>query len=633
MGDPTNRGLIMSWFINEHSGTSLFDASRQGNAGTVSGATWTPGKRGVALSLDGTDDIISRARLSGMTNWSVYIKYCPDSVSGKYPILDQGDILIYQNDDDIVWGLTDDTYCDRTSTAATVLTATTWVELLLTKQGSSYTLYVDGKASDTLTDSNTALTALTNLVIGRDSRTAFVYEAMTPAALTAYKALLTNASDDLQYSTGSASLNSAVVAECFSGLQGSIGLWIRRSEGNPTFTGKLFDIANTGSANRLFVDIDTSPNGTVRCFFRDKDDDDHTLAYVFAGLWDVGTWHHIVVTWDFPSNAMALYTDGVLRDDTPSGALSNDSFGALPATLDIGSAYNDTLALNGLIVTRILDRPLTAAEVTALYAAGAGHADSFVVTPDTKLLMLTSDDSTSVVYHHFGQKIQSISTVTLTTVDAVGSRWVAGDKVLVYDDDDPANAVYTSIDGTPSGSSITVTDSCATVSGTNKFITRNRVVDSAFESAGVANITCDANWAAAKDSTTVKFGTQSLELTAVSADDAEASTVASPVLTNGQDYFHRFWIYVDSLSDDLYFKIDGSGSIVDRQLNTGTDDMGTSYATGTWLMYEGVFAGDQDGAHALSYSVTGGGGGGNDAVILIDKMEVLPSLIVNGGME
>jgi hypothetical protein len=54
-------GLVAAYAFNEGSGSTVADASGHGHAGTISGATWTTGKYGQALSFDGTNDWVTIA--------------------------------------------------------------------------------------------------------------------------------------------------------------------------------------------------------------------------------------------------------------------------------------------------------------------------------------------------------------------------------------------------------------------------------------------------------------------------------------------------------------------------------------------------------------------------------------------
>jgi hypothetical protein len=56
--DTFTRGLVAYWSFDEGSGNIAYDASGNGNHGTIYGAKWTQGKIGGALSFDGVDDYV-----------------------------------------------------------------------------------------------------------------------------------------------------------------------------------------------------------------------------------------------------------------------------------------------------------------------------------------------------------------------------------------------------------------------------------------------------------------------------------------------------------------------------------------------------------------------------------------------
>src|SRR3989338_9287108 len=59
---PTNLGLVGYWSMNEGTGSYAGDASGNKNTGTLTGGpTWVDGKRGKALSFDGSNDYVSVA--------------------------------------------------------------------------------------------------------------------------------------------------------------------------------------------------------------------------------------------------------------------------------------------------------------------------------------------------------------------------------------------------------------------------------------------------------------------------------------------------------------------------------------------------------------------------------------------
>jgi hypothetical protein len=63
---PPTSGLIGYWNFNENSGAALADQSSSSVNGTVSGATWTTGVNGSALSFDGTNDYVTLGSSSAL---------------------------------------------------------------------------------------------------------------------------------------------------------------------------------------------------------------------------------------------------------------------------------------------------------------------------------------------------------------------------------------------------------------------------------------------------------------------------------------------------------------------------------------------------------------------------------------
>jgi len=80
---------IACWRFEENNGTAVYDSSRNGNNGTISGAAWTNGKLGNGLLLDGTNDYVnvgnSFALNSSNYTWAVWVKF--NSISGIQNIM------------------------------------------------------------------------------------------------------------------------------------------------------------------------------------------------------------------------------------------------------------------------------------------------------------------------------------------------------------------------------------------------------------------------------------------------------------------------------------------------------------------------------------------------------------------
>ncbi len=56
---PSNLGLVGYWPLDDATGYKAGDASGNGNAGTITGGTWTTGKKGGALNFNGSSDYIA----------------------------------------------------------------------------------------------------------------------------------------------------------------------------------------------------------------------------------------------------------------------------------------------------------------------------------------------------------------------------------------------------------------------------------------------------------------------------------------------------------------------------------------------------------------------------------------------
>jgi hypothetical protein len=303
----------------------------------------------------------------------------------------------------------------------------------------------------------------------------WTYENLAPTVISAYKALSCLPNDLLLQTTGSSIGSSITVSENFNSNNGTISIWYYPyNYGNAGQLRYLYDCyvdANNrislyiGADNNLTLSI--SGNGTIR-----------TASTSLATIKPF-TWNHIVATWSKNTTVNSTNYSYIYLNGTGAGQTSATvAMTSNPTTFSIGSDYAGQNSANGLIAYKIYRYWLSSTEVTALYNSGNGSLNSFTVTPHCIALGLAGESSTGIKYHHVGQAISTISTVTLTTTTAVGGRGFAnGDRVVVWDDADPPNVVRTTINGTPSGSTIIVADSCAGIVGTNKFISKNLIVD------------------------------------------------------------------------------------------------------------------------------------------------------------
>ncbi len=171
-------GLVAAFGFDEGSGSSVADASGNGNTGTVSGATWvTSGKFGGALQFNGSSarvNVPNAASLQLTTGMTLEAWVDPSTVSNVWRD------VIYKGNDNYYLEATSSnaskpdggliaggTYGDAYGTAA--LPANTWSYLAETYDGSNLRLYVNGSLVATTAHTGSITTSTNQLQIGGDS--------------------------------------------------------------------------------------------------------------------------------------------------------------------------------------------------------------------------------------------------------------------------------------------------------------------------------------------------------------------------------------------------------------------------------------------------------------------------------
>jgi len=161
-GDTTTcNPPIGEWKFDEKSGTTAFDTSGSGNDGTLGAGTaqyepsWARGKLGSALSFDGTDDYISTG-LSSTADLTYEVWAKPNAAG-----LDPGFNTILEAGTDDPWFgiLTDKLAFYRESPSrvgTTTLVTETWYHLVLTHDGSTGILYINGVEELNVADSSSS---------------------------------------------------------------------------------------------------------------------------------------------------------------------------------------------------------------------------------------------------------------------------------------------------------------------------------------------------------------------------------------------------------------------------------------------------------------------------------------------
>lgn len=446
---PYGHGTKLLLPMNELDGVLLNDLSPvRNNATMVGGAGWSGG----AVNLDGTDGEIVMRRVAGLTDWTVWLRCKPDDVTSIIrTLVDQGDILIKQTNDGVVFGATSNLEIDYTSTVATVLTAGEFADIFVTRAGTAMTCYVfdaDGVlTTGSFTVSGTAKTSLTNLILGSQSRTAFVYPASAMTNLTSEQIAIINAADVLEIPTGSKSLDSDIISENWNGMQISLEFIIR-----PDFVPGdgvlhyLFDNQGTGaSEDRTRCYIDTA--GLLTFVVHDTDSTQHLVSHDVTD-WTAGTEYYVVCVLDLNNDSMILYVSGVAEDSTPTAALSSDSIGAIATDTQIGQDSSNANQLNGGIKYRFWNRVLSATEITAQWNSG-DMVEFSIVSDDVIAIDDFTQSATGIIFAHRGKSGTTDNSDFTTDIGVFGA-----DNDAIRISEGTGYSVQGFIDGTPSGVNI-----------------------------------------------------------------------------------------------------------------------------------------------------------------------------------
>ncbi|HJY81928.1 MAG TPA: LamG-like jellyroll fold domain-containing protein, partial [Candidatus Binatia bacterium] len=156
VGGTPPPGLVAAYSFNEGGGTTASDASGNGHTGTVvNSPTWTTGKVGSALLLNGTNQYVdvpsnSAFNLTGDLTVAAWVKDAAHgSLLAKHNGSTSGDYAVYIHGSGIF-----DLYGDGLTPAAVSSTRAipadhAWHHVAVTRQGSTVTFYLDGSAAGT----------------------------------------------------------------------------------------------------------------------------------------------------------------------------------------------------------------------------------------------------------------------------------------------------------------------------------------------------------------------------------------------------------------------------------------------------------------------------------------------------
>lgn len=157
--NPLTKGLAGYWLMNEGGGNTVYDISGNGHHGTITGATWTGGKFGSALSFDGSNNVDTGWDAGkDLSAFSVVAWVYPQASSdGDYYIVDQSAgsyslALRHDKDNNQV-----EAFCFSGAgtlhgvlmTGSSTFMANTWYHVAYTYNASGSVLYLNAVSKDT----------------------------------------------------------------------------------------------------------------------------------------------------------------------------------------------------------------------------------------------------------------------------------------------------------------------------------------------------------------------------------------------------------------------------------------------------------------------------------------------------
>jgi len=420
-------GPVAHWDMDEGSGSTINDKSGNGNDGTISGATWTQGKYGSALSFDGVDDYVdagndSSLNITDVVTIEAWVNFA--SFAGTQHIIKKGEFNSdgwywrWNNSD--IWSITlNKAGSTKTYASGETIPLSEWTQLVSVIDNNNLKIYwyKNGKYIKT-TDLDWAYTGNvnTNLYIGKQS--IYHFNGVIDD-VKIYNYARTEEEIRLDYNAGMAThlgpsgkTCSEDPASCMD--YGLVGNWdmdegsgsvINDNSGNNNncslVNGTKWSTGKSGSALYFdgeddyancsaAVDDISSVAGTVELWAKPESgigyafhSNANARTYVLRGsgafvvykgdpmvsiafpATSLGEWHHLVLTWD--NGVFWGYQDGVLIN---SKNFSSTTAASIVKIGQHNSAGRDNCFDGDIDGVKIYNRALSEAEVRYHYNQG-----------------------------------------------------------------------------------------------------------------------------------------------------------------------------------------------------------------------------------------------------------------------
>jgi chitodextrinase len=409
--------LVAAYAFNEGTGTTVADASGNGNNGTIANATWSAaGKFGKALSFNGTNarvninDSTSLRLTTGMT-LEAWVQ--PTAVTSAWR-----DVIYKGNDNYYLsattttnkvpagGGIVNGSYVESYGTAS--LAANAWTYLAATYDGATMRLYVNGTQVATKAGAGSLATSSNQLQIGGDSIFGQYFSgtidevriyngALTAAQIQTDMTTPVSMAPDTQPPTAPGSLAVTAVSPT------QLNLSWTASTDNVGVTGYLVERENPGSSS--FVQVATTA-GT---------------AYSDAGLAAASTYSYRVRATDAAGNLSPYSTvaNATTRapDTQPPTAPSNLIATAVSQSqINLGwTASTDNVGVTGYLVYR--ENPGSTTYVQVGTTGGTTYSDTSLTASSTYSYEVLATDAAGNLSPYSNQV--SATTQPLDTVPPV----------------------------------------------------------------------------------------------------------------------------------------------------------------------------------------------------------------------